>query len=180
MTAATLSTPDIAEVITSAVHWRPIAGTDWYEVSDTGLVRSIDHRDSLGRFKKGTLLRQALNKNGYPAVTIYRSGKPYTRPVHRHVLENFIGPCPDGMECLHKNGVRDDNRLENLRWGTHTENIREMVAAGNFVPPMSKRTHCVNGHEFTPKNTYSPPGRPKRVCRTCLAERRTKRKTRAA
>ena len=42
--------------------------------------------------------------------------------VHRLVLELFVGPCPDGMEACHNNGISSDNRVENLRWGTRKEN----------------------------------------------------------
>jgi len=43
--------------------------------------------------------------------------------VHRLVLEAFVGTCPPEMETMHLNGCRSDNRLENLKWGTHEENI---------------------------------------------------------
>lgn len=42
--------------------------------------------------------------------------------IHQIVLEAFCGPCPDGMEVLHGNGIRTDNRLSNLRYGTRSEN----------------------------------------------------------
>lgn len=55
----------------------------------------------------------------YRVVTI--KGKEYR--VHRLVMEAFHGPCPDGMEVDHKNRIRHDNRLENLTYCTHTENM---------------------------------------------------------
>jgi hypothetical protein len=42
----------------------------------------------------------------------------------------FIGPPPVGMEVLHRNGDAKDNRLENLRYGTRTENIIDVYRQG--------------------------------------------------
>jgi hypothetical protein len=50
--------------------------------------------------------------------------------VHRLVLEAFVGPCPAGMEACHNNGVRTDNRLENLRWDTRSANCRDRIRHG--------------------------------------------------
>lgn len=47
--------------------------------------------------------------------------------TNRLVLEAFVGPCPDGMECCHNDGDPSDNRLENLRWDTHLNNQRDML-----------------------------------------------------
>lgn len=51
--------------------------------------------------------------------------------VHRLVLSAFVGPCPNGCECCHANGVRSDNRLANLSWDTRKENHRQRVDHGN-------------------------------------------------
>lgn len=50
--------------------------------------------------------------------------------IHRLVLETFIGPCPDGMECCHNNGDPVDNRLGNLRWDTHFNNVQDSIKHG--------------------------------------------------
>lgn len=48
--------------------------------------------------------------------------------VHRLVLETFVGPCPEGMECDHVNRDRSDNRLQNLRWVTSVDNHRNTAS----------------------------------------------------
>ncbi len=53
--------------------------------------------------------------------------------VHRLVLLVFVGPCPPGMGCRHLNGNPADNRLENLAWGTHTENMADRNRHGNYT-----------------------------------------------
>lgn len=60
------------------------------------------------------------HNTGYRTITY--KGTEY--PVHRLVLETFVGPCPDGFECDHINRKRDDNYVENLRWVSKTENQR--------------------------------------------------------
>lgn len=55
----------------------------------------------------------------YRVVTI--RGKEYR--VHRLVMEAFNGPCTEGMEVDHKNRIRHDNRLDNLIYCNHTENM---------------------------------------------------------
>jgi hypothetical protein len=62
------------------------------------------------------------DRGGYLGICLKRSGRRVKRLIHRLVLEAFQEPCPDGMEACHNNGVRDDNRLENLRWDTRSEN----------------------------------------------------------
>lgn len=56
--------------------------------------------------------------NGYMSVHI----RGIIYKVHRIVLETFVGPCPDGMECDHKDRNRSNNHIENLRWVTKAEN----------------------------------------------------------
>lgn len=117
--AAALS-PDSAE-------WRPISGWPMYEVSDDGRVRNAFTKKSL---------RPRLSTSGYPIVDLHvgvryglsEEAKQTTRLVHALVCEAFHGPCPDGMEVAHNNGIRTDARADNLRWDTHKENSADRVA----------------------------------------------------
>jgi hypothetical protein len=71
--------------------------------------------------------------DGYMRVSLYVAKRKVNRSVHRLVLEAFVGPCPPGMECCHENGVRSDNRLGNIRWGTHLSNVADSVRHGTFA-----------------------------------------------
>jgi hypothetical protein len=64
-------------------------------------------------------------------VQLWKQGVLTGTRIHRLVLEAFVGPCPEGMECRH-HPDRDpaNNRLENLRWGTRTENVADMKRDG--------------------------------------------------
>ena len=68
-------------------------------------------------------------RHGYPTVSL---GRKSEHRVHRLILETFVGPCPGGMECRHLNGNRQDNRLENLCWGTRSENRYDAVKHGTL------------------------------------------------
>jgi transcriptional regulator with XRE-family HTH domain len=78
----------------------------------------------------GKILKATLGSHGYLYVTL-RSNKKYL--VHRLVLETFVGPCPAEMECRHLNGIKTDNRLDNLCWGTRSENMQDKNRHGTNI-----------------------------------------------
>lgn len=115
-------------------RWLPIA--DWeglYEVSDLGRVRGVDRfvGDRYRRLQRGRVVRFAPDKDGYHMVFLYRDGRPHARKVHRLVLQAFVGPA-DGRCALHRNDIRNDNRLSNLYWGDALRNHLDSVARGTF------------------------------------------------
>jgi hypothetical protein len=78
---------------------------------------------------RGRMLSETTDQ-GYNRVSLNDSaGRSLTLGVHRIVLEAFHGPPPrTGLQCCHINGDPSDNRVENLRWGTARENVRDRVA----------------------------------------------------
>lgn len=106
--------------------WKDIPGYDsLYQISDTGSVMSLP-----GPRKKAGILRPSIMKNGYATVRLANKGVKTTRYIHHLVLEVFVGPRPDRMQCRHLDGSRTNNRLSNLAWGTVTENQNDRVAHG--------------------------------------------------
>lgn len=106
-----------------------------YGVSDDGRVWTTLVRVGLGG-RNGTKMvisehwrevRTYRNHDGYRIVDILGIQKR----VHRLVLEAFAGPCPPGMQACHINGVRSDNRISNLRWGTVKANANDREIHGN-------------------------------------------------
>jgi len=79
------------------------------------------------------------NKTGHLFVKFYKNGIVYQILVHRLVLETYVGKCPKSMESRHLNGNPKDNRLKNLCWDTHSENMLDKFRHGNN-PPNSKLT----------------------------------------
>ena len=119
--------------------WRDIPGYEGaYQVSSRGRVRSLPryvpvynsvHGVSHMRFCPGKILRQAVcDRAGHLSVHL---GK-YTRgiPVHQLVMLAFCGYPPPGLEAMHIHGDPKDNRPENLKYGTHSENMVDMYRAG--------------------------------------------------
>lgn len=156
--------------------WKPV--TNWegyYEVSNHGRVRSldVDRLDRNGRAwrKKGCIHGEHSKPNGYIYVNLKSAPRKQRRYVHQLVLESFVGPRPAGHEACHENGIRSDNRLENLRWDTVSENRLDIKRMGRHNE--GSKTHCDNEHEFTTKNTklYGPRSDWRR-CITCRRERR--------
>lgn len=158
-------------------NWLPVAGMEgFYEVSNLGRVRSVDRvvigaRGAPHRLS-GRMLKQRLSTRGYVIVMMSKDGAYQNRLVHRLVLGAFVGEAQDGQECCHLNGVRTDNRLENLRWDTHSGNSQDQVAHGTHRN--IRKTHCDRGHEFTPENTYIRPGG-QRLCRSCKRDYQNER-----
>lgn len=93
--------------------WKPVAG--WpYEVSDHGRLRRVGSSKVCATY---TL------PNGYVQADFRHDGKKVHRYVHRLVAEAFHGIQPScSHEVAHQNGVRSDNRANNLRWASRSEN----------------------------------------------------------
>lgn len=79
----------------------------------------------------------------------------------------FVGPCPDGMEVCHNDGNPENNRVENLRYGTRSDNMRDKRKHGTCYN--SNKTRCKQGHPLSGENVYVPPNQPTwRQCRACF------------
>jgi hypothetical protein len=94
--------------------WKDIPGYEaLYRINNKGDVLSLTY----GK------IRVARNDvYGYPRVALYKDSKPRNFTVHRLVALAFIGECPDGQQVNHINGIRTDNRLENLEYVTPRQN----------------------------------------------------------
>ncbi len=69
----------------------------------------------------------------YLAYFLIRDGKQFTKRAHKLVAEAFLGPCPDGMECRHKDGNGLNNNLENIHYGTRAENVADRDTHGTSI-----------------------------------------------
>jgi hypothetical protein len=116
-----LETAQVQRIQDVTESWKAI---DCYgvEVSDLGNVRSSITKKP----------RKTSYANGYKQIAVWRG---YTAQgamgIHRLVMFAFAGPCPAGQEVDHINGIRDDNRLSNLRYVTRSENINGSVGRGH-------------------------------------------------
>lgn len=126
--------------------WKPVPGYEgYYEVSDCGLVRSVDRIISQ-KNKWGGITSRRLSgapmaldlcepSPGYfrYAVGLSKLGKVNTRLVSHLVAEAFIGPRPSGHEVAHCNGNSLDNSSSNLRYALPIENTHDKFHHGTLL-----------------------------------------------
>lgn len=126
-------------------RWLPVVGWEGlYEVSDLGRVRSLDRvleqTDARGggyqRHFSGRFLKYKYCAKGpygrWCTVCLGRGaeGSPKYLLVSRMVLTAFVGECPAGMEAAHNDGNPENNKLNNLRWDTHSNNQLDITKHG--------------------------------------------------
>jgi hypothetical protein len=120
--------------------WKKISvfGSE-YEISSAGCIRSVDKKISVVRrnnYKplifsvKGQLLKSNKSKNGYIYININSYGLKKRVLAHRLIAEAFIPNPLKKPYVNHINGVKHDNRVENIEWVTASENQIHAVKAG--------------------------------------------------
>lgn len=109
--------------------WKDIPNYEGlYQVSDLGRVRSFDRIDALGRLRRGRILKHSIVL-GYNKLTLCgRDGSRKEIKVHRLVMLAFCGWSD--LQVNHINGIKTDNRLENLEYVTNRENSIHAVEMG--------------------------------------------------
>lgn len=98
--------------------WKSIEGYSNYMISNLGNVKSLNYKGG----KREKILKLYINNSGYALVNLTKNGKQKTYLVHRLLAQTFI-PNPENKPHIdHINTIRNDNRVENLRWVTQKEN----------------------------------------------------------
>lgn len=111
--------------------WKPVVGYEgYYEVSDLGRVRSVDRITTHGHRRRGKLLRLVPYVDGRLRVNLSIGGRAKLHFVSRLVLDAFVGPQPNRHARHFPDRDVTNNRLCNLRWGTHSENMQDKTVHG--------------------------------------------------
>ncbi len=113
--------------------FRPIDGYPAYRVSRDGEVESCWSRTVHKRLTSTCLPLKPVHRGRYLTVNLSDGVKKKRRYIHRLVLAAFVGPCPEGMVCRHLDGNPSNNRVENLAWGTYTENEQDKHRHGTWL-----------------------------------------------
>lgn len=118
--------------MSNEIEWRDIPGYGgFYRVSNTGLVKSMPRvvirKNGKPLTIKERIIGESVATSGYPAATLSANDMPKSIYVHALVALAFIGKRPAGLFINHKNGVRTDNRIENLEYCTPLENVRHSI-----------------------------------------------------
>ncbi len=127
--------------------WKDINGWEkHYKISSSGQIMSFKREHPI-------IVIYSLDRNGYPQFTLHKNNAKRTTKVHRLVAEAFI-PNPENKPCVnHKNGIKTDNRVENLEWCTYSENNRHAFKMGLNTPNIGVK----NGMS-KPIHKYGPNG----------------------
>lgn len=103
-----------------AIKFRAWDGSGKYVAGSDGLIYSTDFNHT----GKTRALKGVKDRDGYPHVLMNIDGKRIYRASHKLVALAFLGAKPTSKHQVnHKNGIRSDNRPENLEWVTHQENV---------------------------------------------------------
>lgn len=145
--------------------WKDIAGYEgWYQVSNMGRVRSLDRtvyfnsKSGKGsRFYKGQILKHKYH-HGYQMVNLLKNKHLEVLYIHRLVIETFVPRVEGKTWCNHKNGIKSDNRAENLEWctpsenkvhadknGLHTNNVSGMLA---YADTLKKKVVAIKNNKI--------------------------------
>lgn len=110
---------------------KPIPGYPDYFASKDGTIWTQKRKGGNDRRAGQTLLeprplKAHSTKTGYMIVTFDLNGKVVTKQVHRLILETFVGPAPEGYAaCHYPDPTKSNNSLENLRWGSVSDNAKD-------------------------------------------------------
>ena len=144
--------------------WKDVEGYEGlYQVSNLGNVKSIPRviKSSLKHqnkvLRKGRLLKQSLNHNGYPQIVLKILGKCYCKRVHRLVAEVFI-PNPNNYPQInHIDGNKLNNKVSNLEWCTAKQNIIHAFKEGLYKTPkkaFKKGQNSVKVNQYTVNGNF--------------------------
>lgn len=113
--------------------WKTIVGFENYEVSNLGKVKSLEKKTSFGvnyKIYPETILKNWIDKKGYCYVDLRNNNKTTRFLVHRLVCFNFLENHENKPQVNHINGIKHDNRVENLEWNTSKENLKHARETG--------------------------------------------------
>jgi len=92
------------------------------------------------RNTKGCFLKPGTDNHGYIIAGLHKGKKRKTCKVHQLVALTYLGEKPEGCQVCHNNGIRTDNRVENLRYDTLSNNMQDKKKHGT-IPDFKGENH---------------------------------------
>lgn len=112
------------------IEWKTIKEFENYEVSSNGDIKRICSYDKNKHLRKEKILKPRINKCGYLYVILTNNEIRKTLTVHRLIAKAFIPNPENKPQVNHINGIKTDNRIENLEWVTNQENVLKRYEIG--------------------------------------------------
>ena len=105
--------------------WKDVPGYEGkYKISNKGNLIRLSHYSKRGRYYPESTPHSFKNYKGYIQTYLCDDNGRKTTTIHRLIAKAFI-PNPDNKDQInHKNGIKDDNRIENIEWCNQSENMR--------------------------------------------------------
>lgn len=130
--------------------WRDIRDYEGlYQVSNLGNVRSLTKETTriykngkvITYKRKGKNLKLPLDTSGYPRIALYKEKKSTYVFVHRLVAQTFLENEDPSLyiQVNHKDGVKTNNRVDNLEWCTRSENLQHAHDIGLKKSPVGEK-----------------------------------------
>lgn len=111
------------------VKWVPVVGfEDLYEISEYGMIRTIPRVYTWGMYNNTSqvtqkILQVKIDKDGYRCIGLRKNNVRHWKRLARLTCVAFHENPENKAYVNHKNGIRSDDRAENLEWSTLSENI---------------------------------------------------------
>lgn len=115
--------------------WKIIEDYPDYMVSNKGRVKSmariVNYSNGGGEhLLEDIIMKGRINNMGYWQISLFKNKKPKTKTIHRLMGIAFVPNPKNNPEINHINGIKHDNRIENLEWTTRSGNATHACKIG--------------------------------------------------
>jgi hypothetical protein len=118
----------------STAEW---LGNERYLVSNMGNILSLNWKNS----RQSKIIKPARCKKGYMCCVLVCNGKLKNFKVHQVIAKTWIDNPFGKPQVNHINGIKDDNRVDNLEWVTNSENISHAYRSGLIISKTGDNFH---------------------------------------